>query len=182
MWQRTGGLARGLVAAGVRSVVVGELAEEWYLYAIAHPVSSLSDVEVNLERYYAREMAQGMLDAYFKSGGNGGKREGSGEEMTRVFGDVLSEGQVYLPVRLFARDMLSAGFPLVRYEIRWTPEQLRPLGAYVYGPSALNILTKLDRLRHSRNRPGAMGFPPPFVGRRSTKHRSRVATCSRRSH
>ena len=50
------------------------------------------------------------------------------EELERLYGRILSEGQVHLPVRLFARDMVNAGFPVVRYEIRWTPEQVRPLG------------------------------------------------------
>ena len=52
------------------------------------------------------------------------------EELERLYGRVLSEGQVHLPVRLFARDMVNAGFPVVRYEIRWTPEQVRPFGTF----------------------------------------------------
>ena len=31
-------------------------------------------------------------------------------------------------MRLLARDLLKAGFPVLRYEIRWTPEQVRPFG------------------------------------------------------
>lgn len=128
-WQRTGGLARGLAAHGVRSVVVGDLTEEWYLYSIAHPVASMSDVVLNLERYYRADVVRKMLDVYLagEGGGDGGK-ERTEEEYQKIFGMVLSEGQVHLPVRLFARDMAEAGFPVVRYEIRWTPEQVRPLG------------------------------------------------------
>ncbi|KAH9916951.1 carboxylesterase [Epithele typhae] len=123
-WQRSGGLARGLRAHGVRSVVIGDLSEEWYLYSIAHPVSTLADVERNLERYYHTDVVKKMLKIYLAEKGE----PATPEEAARAFGEVLSEGQVHLPVRLFARDMLAAGFPVVRYEIRWTPEQLRPLG------------------------------------------------------
>ncbi|KAM5543541.1 hypothetical protein V8D89_002792 [Ganoderma adspersum] len=136
-WQRSGELARGLRAHGVRSVVVGEVSEEWYLYSIANPVTSVDELRRNLERYYKREVVKKMLDVYLgeedlksKGRGAGGKSLGerTPEELERLFGEVSSEGQVYLPVRLFARDMLAAGYPVVRYEIRWTPEQLRPLG------------------------------------------------------
>ena len=61
-WQRSGELARGLRAHGVRSVVVGEVSEEWYLYSIAHPVKSVEDVHRNLERYYKREVVERMCD------------------------------------------------------------------------------------------------------------------------
>ncbi|RPD60223.1 carboxylesterase [Lentinus tigrinus ALCF2SS1-7] len=126
-WQRTGGLARGLAAHGVRSVVIGDLTEEWYLYSIAHPIKTMGDVERNLLRYYREDVVTKMLRAYLGEG-KVPPGEMTQEELEKLFGEVLSEGQVHLPVRLFARDMVEAGFPVVRYEIRWTPEQVRPLG------------------------------------------------------
>ena len=127
-WQRTGGLARGLTAHGVRSVVVGDLTEEWYLYSISHPIQTIDDVEKNLLRYYRADVVTKMMEVCLA----GGKApaEMTQEELVRLLGDMLSEGQVYLPVRLFARDMIQAGFPLVRYVIRWTPEQVRPFGTF----------------------------------------------------
>lgn len=129
-WQRSGNLARGLLAHGVKSVVIGDLTEEWYLYSLSHPISNIADIDINLERYYRPDVVKKMLEAYLgedyaEKNVLGGKSQ---EELERLFGQLLAEGQVHLPVRLFARDMLEAGYPLVRYEIRWTPEQLRPLG------------------------------------------------------
>ncbi|KAI0760613.1 carboxylesterase [Fomes fomentarius] len=129
-WQRSGNLARGLLAHGVTSVVIGDLTEEWYLYSLSHPISNIADIGINLERYYRPDVVKKMLEAYLgddyaEKDVLGGKNQ---EELERLFGQLLAEGQVHLPVRLFARDMLAAGYPLVRYEIRWTPEQLRPLG------------------------------------------------------
>ncbi|TFK87554.1 carboxylesterase [Polyporus arcularius HHB13444] len=125
-WQRTGGLARGLLAHGVRSVVIGDLTEEWYLYSIANPIKTMADVQQNLLRYYREDVVTKMLTAFIGEGK--APAEMTQEELVRLFGEVSSVGQVHLPVRMFARDMIGAGFPVVRYEIRWTPEQVRPFG------------------------------------------------------
>jgi len=57
----------------------------------------------------------------------------SEEETVKLFGDVLSAGQVDLPVRIFVRDMMASGFPVVRYQIRWTPGGVRPHGYVTHG-------------------------------------------------
>ena len=44
-WQRSGEFARGLAAHGVRSVVVGDLTQEWYLYALSHDVDTIDEGE-----------------------------------------------------------------------------------------------------------------------------------------
>lgn len=122
-WQRSGDFARALREKGVRSIVVGDLAEEWYLYSIAHPVKSMKDIELNLKRYYQDEFIKKTLDMYptLPDGADEG-------EVKKLLGQVLSDGQVHLPVRLLARDLVNAGFPVLRYEIQWTPEQVRPFG------------------------------------------------------
>ncbi|KAH9888028.1 carboxylesterase [Cubamyces lactineus] len=125
-WQRTGGLARGLAAHGVRAVVVGDLTEEWYIYSLSHPIASASDIVTNMERYYRADVVHKMIEAF-------GKDPADPEEATRVFGELLAEGQVHLPVRLLARDLIDAGYPVVRYEIAWTPEQVRPFGYVTHG-------------------------------------------------
>ena len=125
-WQRTGALARGLMEHGVRSVVLGDLSEEWYLYSIAHEVENKTDVAINLRRYYPDDICSKMLEHYAKDIPD----DIGGATLKRLFGDMLSEGQVYLPVRMLHRDLVNAGFPVVRYDIRWTPENTRPHGRY----------------------------------------------------
>ena len=122
-WQRSGDFARSLKAKGLRSIVVGDLKDEWLLYSWAHPVSSMRDIELNMERYYQKEVVKKIMAMYRSI-----PEDASREEFERLFGEMLSEGQVHLPVRLLARDLHAAGLPFVRYEIRWTPEQVRPLG------------------------------------------------------
>ncbi|KDR80904.1 hypothetical protein GALMADRAFT_241413 [Galerina marginata CBS 339.88] len=127
-WQRSGGLARGLLAHGVRSVVVGDLTEEWYLYSIAHPINGPLDILPNLERYFPTDIAKKMVGVFPQLPANAGS-----EESTRLYGDIMSVGQVHLPVRLLAKDLESSGYPILRYEIRWSPEQHRPFGYVTHG-------------------------------------------------
>ncbi|KAJ7065320.1 Alpha/Beta hydrolase protein [Mycena amicta] len=122
-WQRTGGLARNLKAKGVKSIVIGDLTEEWYLYSIAHPAETIF---ANLERYYSKEMVAKLLGHY-------GKLPSDPDALQRFYGNVFSDSQVHLPIRMLARDLHDAGFPFLRYEIRWTPEQLRAGGYVTHG-------------------------------------------------
>ncbi|KAF9075391.1 Alpha/Beta hydrolase protein [Rhodocollybia butyracea] len=125
-WQRSGQFAKNLKEKGIKSIVVGDLTEEWYLYSIAHPISCAADVAPNLERYFPAEVVQRMMKMYRQLGDDAEQ-----EECVRLFGDILSDWQVHLPVRVLARDLHQAGFPFLRYEIAWTPEQIRPEGGYV---------------------------------------------------
>src|SRR6267154_2916006 len=120
-WQRTGGLARGLLEHGVRNVIVGDLSEEWYLYSIAHPIKHKWDIRENLERYYPSEVVQSMIELYGSP-----PDDVNVEELEKLFGVILGTAQVHLPVRLLHRDLLQAGYPTFRYTIQWTPEQARP--------------------------------------------------------
>jgi carboxylesterase type B len=127
-WQRSGQFADNLMKKGVRSIIVGDLTEEWYLYSIAHPISNASDVSINLERYYPTDMVEKMMNKYPKLGD-----DATPEECIRQFGVILSDWQVHLPVRMLARDLHKVKFPVLRYEIGWTPEQLRPEGYVTHG-------------------------------------------------
>ncbi|KAG6847552.1 hypothetical protein H0H93_007414, partial [Arthromyces matolae] len=122
-WQKSGGLARGLLAHGVKSVVVGDLSEEWYLYSIAHPISSPRDIVPNLTRYLPKDVAERFVEVFRNIPDDAGP-----EESEKLFGEILSCGQVHLPIRVLVQDLSEAGFPVLRYAVEWTPEQLRTGG------------------------------------------------------
>ncbi|KAF7317743.1 Carboxylic ester hydrolase [Mycena kentingensis (nom. inval.)] len=82
-WQRSGAFARALRAKGVRSIVVGDLTEEWYLYSIAHPIASFDEIAPNLERYYQREVVEGLMKMYPKP------QDGDGDALKRFYGDLF---------------------------------------------------------------------------------------------
>jgi hypothetical protein len=121
--QRDGTFSRALQARGVRFFVVGDLTEEWYLYSIAHPIERAEDVVANLERYFSSSLVRNLMKEYPALPSDANK-----EELTKRFGEILSVAQVHLPVRILARDLVENGFPVLRYEIRWAPEALRPCG------------------------------------------------------
>jgi len=134
-WQRSGELGRGLLAHGVKCVIIGDLTEEWYLYSIAHPIEGPQDILPNLERYFPTDVARNLITEFPPLPTNAGTKEA-----VKLYGEIMSCGQVHLPVRMFAKDMVASGFPVLRYEIRWTPEQNRVagnslMGAFFYGIS-----------------------------------------------
>jgi hypothetical protein len=123
VWQRTGGLAAGLKRVGVDSIVVGDLSEEWYLYAIAHPITCPTNVRENLLRYYPSHRVDDLLKLYQPPLSD----KSSQEECFKRFGEALSAGQVHVPVRVLARDLKAANYPVLRYAIHWTPPSVRTL-------------------------------------------------------
>ena len=131
-WQRSGELGRGLLAHGVKCVVIGDLTEEWYLYSIAHPIEGPQDILWNLERYFPTDVAKNLITEFRPP-------LADPKDAVKLFGEILSCGQVHLPVRIFAKEMAASGFPVVRYEIRWTPEQNRIEGK-VAVPRRYNII------------------------------------------
>ncbi|KAG6335996.1 hypothetical protein ID866_3091 [Astraeus odoratus] len=120
--------ARKLREKGVRGISIGDLSEEWYLYAIAHRVDGPQDLLPNILRYYPPPIVEDLMKMYRSL-----PDCATAEEAQRLMGDILSDGQVYLPVRLFARDFQEAGFPVFRYEIHWVPEQVRCNGLVTHG-------------------------------------------------
>ncbi|GJJ06836.1 hypothetical protein Clacol_001032 [Clathrus columnatus] len=139
--------ANKLKEKGVRSIIIGDLTEEWYLYSIAHPIESVKDIEPNLKRYYPDYAVERLLKAFDPLPPNA-----SPEECAKLYGRILSDGQgrfilccgyffnittnikqVHLPVRLLHRDLKKHGFPVLRYEIQWTPPQVRQEGYVTHG-------------------------------------------------
>lgn len=127
-WQHTGELARALSEKGVRSIVLGEVVDEWFIYSTVHQVFDADDIEHNLRRYYPADVVRNLMTLYPPLPDDAPR-----VDVQRLFGKILSDGQVHLPVRLLARDLIAADFPVVRYEIRWAPQQERPLGFVSHG-------------------------------------------------
>jgi len=120
-WQRSGEFGNRLKEKGLRSVVIGEVSDEWFGYGLTHQIDTVAEVGPYLERYYPEEIVNGMLKHYnVKPGGKDEQRKAM-----RLMGRALSDGQVYLPVRILHRDLCQAGIPVLRYDIRWTPDQIR---------------------------------------------------------
>ncbi len=116
--QRNGEFARGLRERGIQSIVVGEVSDEWYNYSYSHPIYSPFEIGDIVRGYFPDRIANNIIKCF---------REAKNQkEGTMSLGEHLAAGLVHLPIRLLHKDLLAAGFPVVRYRIEWIPEQLRP--------------------------------------------------------
>ncbi|GFZ43710.1 hypothetical protein JCM24511_01430 [Saitozyma sp. JCM 24511] len=127
-YQQSGGLAAGLKAAGVKCVIMGDVRDEDYFYSIVHPCQSAADVLPNLERYYTAEASRALRSAYPDL-----PADASPAECDRLQGRILSDGQVHLPVRLLAKDLVGGGMPVVRYAIEYVAANLGTKGHVSHG-------------------------------------------------
>lgn len=125
--QKSGDLGKRILEKGIKVVIMGDLSEEWYLYSIAHPIASEADILPNLERYFPRGIALRLMDAFppLKDGV-------TAEESKKRYGDIMACAQVHLPIRRLAQDLSTAGVPVLRYELQWTPESVRSLGMKIH--------------------------------------------------
>jgi hypothetical protein len=174
-FQRSGTFAHALRTKGVHTILLGDLSAEWYLYSIAHPLeralspasgaegSWISSITEHLTRYFQPEIVRRLVDLHpphpqqplypelERLAGAGASKE----DAMRIFGQILADAQVHLPVRMLWRDLTTRveprslsigheedfeqtddtgkeeGLKVVRYAIRWTPEQVRPLGEWI---------------------------------------------------
>ncbi|KAK0207452.1 hypothetical protein IW262DRAFT_1302783 [Armillaria fumosa] len=90
--------------------------------------SKFGDIVPDLERYYQNDIAEKIMGQYETLGD-----DATPEECAKMFGKMTSDYQVHLPpVRILARDLHDAAVPVLRYEIRWMPEQNRKDGRIRY--------------------------------------------------
>ncbi|KAF8324951.1 hypothetical protein F5887DRAFT_1021320, partial [Amanita rubescens] len=105
--QKSAKFARGLRERGVQNIVVGEVSDEWYIYSVSYPMSSPQDCRGHLTRQFPFRIVRNLMSCSC----------------------VLT----HFPIRLLHRDLLEADFPVIRYRIEWTPEQLCPNGYVTHG-------------------------------------------------
>ncbi|CAD6581306.1 MAG: hypothetical protein CYPHOPRED_001542 [Cyphobasidiales sp. Tagirdzhanova-0007] len=147
MHQRSSTFAEGLQSAGVKSVLLTEVSEEQAFYRFSHPSTASPNVGEgwkeyntrayeellqNLNRYYQPSDAQALAKTYpiLPPCATRGDIDG-------LLGQMLADGQVYIPTRQLARDLLLNGFPCIRLQTRFLSNLKRQSSPYVVHGSDL---------------------------------------------
>ncbi|WVQ95293.1 hypothetical protein IAU59_002388 [Kwoniella sp. CBS 9459] len=115
-YQRNGGLAKGLREAAVKCIIVGDVRDEDYFYKGVHFSESQAELVPNIARYYPWEQSERFLASYGPLA-----EDATVEEINNLLGRILADGQVHLPVRLLAKELAHADFPVVRYAVEFVP-------------------------------------------------------------
>ncbi|KAK0235286.1 hypothetical protein EDD85DRAFT_922472 [Armillaria nabsnona] len=96
-------LAQTIALSAEEVVIVGDLTTEWCFHSTSSVIEKPADIA---QIWRVRDTG-----------------DATPEEYAKTFGRMTSDYQVHLPVRILARDLHDAGFTVLRYEVRWTPEQ-----------------------------------------------------------
>ncbi|KZS96572.1 carboxylesterase [Sistotremastrum niveocremeum HHB9708] len=144
-WQASGAFGRSLKEKGIKYVVVGETKDEWFSYQFTEPVNSRDDVRNNLKRILQPEIVDRLLASYRPV-----SPDSTIVDARKLYGQIMADYQVHIPVRVLHRDLIRSGMPVLRYEIEWVPEQIRPHGYVTHGLDRviwvlLNVMTAEQR-------------------------------------
>ena len=127
-YQHSGQFARDLKAAGVKCIIMGDVLEEWGWYSGQHVCREPKDILPNAARWYPIDVAQAIVDSFQPL-----SSDPTPEECDKRLADVLAAGQVHLPIRILARDLINASFPVVRYTFEKAPVALNLPGRSCFG-------------------------------------------------
>ncbi|BFZ59943.1 hypothetical protein YB2330_000965 [Saitoella coloradoensis] len=100
-------------------IMIGEVENEESVYAAINPPKSSSDFLTELANYYGPEVAQKLITAYPPL-----PTDPSREECSTLFGKIVSDVQVRVPIRMLVNDLVSGGVDrtsILRYRISFRP-------------------------------------------------------------
>ncbi|KAG7087451.1 hypothetical protein E1B28_013417 [Marasmius oreades] len=128
-------------------LLIGEVRDEETLYRQTNPPHDLETLYIEVGNYYSPPVTRMMVDAYLNRKVH---KEGAHPDpdpkidfWKKIFGDIISDGQVRAPTRLLVRQLVGAGVPLSsirRYMINW-----RPSFVDSQAPKELGVSHALDR-------------------------------------
>ncbi|KAH7875163.1 alpha/beta-hydrolase [Lentinula edodes] len=110
------------------SLLIGEVRDEETLYRQTNPPNDLDTLYKEVGNYYSPAVTRMMVDAYvnrkIKADGAHPDPDINIDPWKKVYGDIVSDGQVRAPSRLLVRQLRDGGVPLSsvhRYMINWRP-------------------------------------------------------------
>ncbi|OCF41263.1 hypothetical protein I317_04921 [Kwoniella heveanensis CBS 569] len=133
------------------ALYIGETMDEETLYRSTFTLKSVDDIKRGLIQYYSESVGEKMIDLYL----NQKIKEPYGHPdpdpeigfYAKVFGDIVSDGQVRAPSRSLVRQLRNAGVPLDhvhRYIVGWVPQLVRD-----FSPKNFGVTHAMDRPIHN---------------------------------
>ncbi|TYJ55876.1 hypothetical protein B9479_003399 [Cryptococcus floricola] len=133
------------------AMIIGEVKDEETLYRSEFDVSDESKLLIAVNQYYAQSICRQMIDLYLhqkiKEPFQHPDPDPTVDNLVKVLGDIISDGQVRAPSRSLTRQLRDAGVPLEsvnRYIISWVPELVMK-----YAPKAFGVTHAMDRPIHN---------------------------------
>ena len=111
---QSGKFSKLLVEKNLR-IVHGETDNEFYLYSLFNPPTSLDTLPIEIENYYPRKVVPTLMDVYQVEDKIDPASPELEQQLIEMFGKITGDGQVYASTRGFINNLMKGGFPSERY-------------------------------------------------------------------
>ncbi|SCU86080.1 LAMI_0D00320g1_1 [Lachancea mirantina] len=119
----SGEYAQMLKAKGVR-LMCGDVSNEGLTYSVFNPPTSLPNLIDQVENYYPKKVVDSLLEVYDVNQISN-PAESSPLELSKLYGKIVADGQVYASLRGFLDKIINNGFPqqdVFRYRVSFRPK------------------------------------------------------------
>lgn len=128
---KTGKFAEMMIKKGAR-ILNGEVDNELIKYSLLNTPQTIEELPLQVENYYPRKVVPALLDVYGADKLNP-QSEDFKEDLRKIYGAIISDGQVYSSARGLLSKLVENGFPqedIFRYRVgfrsQWLDEHIDP--------------------------------------------------------
>ncbi|ANB14637.1 carboxylesterase-lipase family protein [Sugiyamaella lignohabitans] len=110
-----------LVNTSGRSLMSGEVDNEWLIYSLTNAPDTVDELAAKIENYYPRPVTNALIKHYPTP------KPDDDDDLQKVFGDIVSDMQVYVSSRLLVNSLAKAGMTtdrVFRYRIAFRGQYL----------------------------------------------------------
>lgn len=116
---KTGKFAELMIAKGCPRILSGEVDHELIKYSLLNTPNTLEELPIQVENYYPRKVVPALLKAYGADKLDPSSKDFK-EDLRKVYGAIISDGQVYSSARGLLSKLVEHGYPakeIFRYRI-----------------------------------------------------------------
>ncbi|KAG0672537.1 hypothetical protein C6P40_003565 [Pichia californica] len=129
---QSGEFSKLLTKKNIR-ILHGEVDNEGYLYSLLDPPISFDDLATQIENYYPKQIVPILLKTYKVKEKIDLESSNVMKQFANLFGQIISDGQVYCSTRGFINNLIKNGFPVksyfryrISYRGKWMDKYLEP--------------------------------------------------------